>query len=335
MRALQIAEYQAAVQLTEIAKPTITADQLLIEVVAASVNPVDYKIQQGAGKYVLGNRLPLTLGHDFSGIVREVGSAVKQYQVGDRVFGRVPKTGAFCDYVAVGVNDIAQAPTSVSLIEAAAVPLVGLTAIQGLTEGLQVQDGQTILITGGAGGVGSAAIAIAHALGVKVVTTASPAGAAFLADYQPETIMNYQTTSLKDSMIHVDSVFDTRGGQDLVDSFSVVKTGGKVATIVSLPTADFGQKLGFGFWQQQILRMLTHRYTKLARAKAASFYAFFTQSNSEQLAFIATLIDTGAYPIRIEQQFPLAQGQQAIDLVKQGHVKGKVVLVLNVEDQLF
>lgn len=334
MRALQINHYGEDVQIQEVEKPTITSDHLCIEVVAASVNPVDYKIQQGDGKWVLGNKLPLTLGHDFSGIVKEVGVNVQGYQIGDKVFGRAPHTGSFCEYIAVQPNDIAHAPASISLIEAASVPLAALTAWQALEEGLQLQPKQTLLITGGSGGVGSAAIALAHAMGAQVVTTASEQGAAFLAAYHPEKIIDYQTTNFKEVLSSVDAVFDTRGGQTLVDSFSVLKKGGRVATIVSLPTADFAQKIGLGKGAQLFVKVATSRFTRLARKKEGHFYAFFTQSNGNQLQKIAQLIDQNQYPIHIEEQFSMDNGQAAINLVKKGHVKGKVVIVIRPEEEM-
>jgi len=334
MKALQINQYGEDVQIQEVEKPTITSNQLLIEVVAASVNPVDYKIQQGDGKWVLGNKLPLTLGHDFSGIVKEVGVNVQGYQIGDKVFGRAPRTGSFCEYIAVHPNDIAHAPRTISLIEAASVPLAALTAWQGLEEGLRLQPNETLLITGGSGGVGSAAIALAHAFGAKVVTTASEEGAAFLASYQPEQVINYQTTNFKEVLSSVDAVFDTRGGQTLVDSFSVLKKRGRIATIVSLPTTDFAKKIGLSKGAQWLLKIATSRFTRLARKKEGHFYAFFTQSNGNQLQKIAQLIDQNQYPIHIEEQFSMADGQAAINLVRKGHVKGKVVIVIRPEEEM-
>lgn len=328
MNALQINQYKQSVHLKDVPIPKISADQLLIEVSAASVNPVDYKIQQGDGKWLLGNHLPLTLGHDFSGVVKEVGEAVQGYQVGDRVFGRAPRTGSFCEYLAVGENDLALAPTSISLVDAAAVPLVALTAWQGLVEGVHLQAGQTILITGGSGGVGSAAIALAHSLGATVTTTASEQGQAFLAAYQPEQVINYQTTDFKQVVKDVDAGFDTRGGQTLADVCAVVKPKGKIATIVALPTKDFAKKIGLNKGAQVLLQVLNYKNIRRTKQRQQQFYAFFTQSNSQQLAHIAKLIDEQKFPVIVEQKFSMKDGQAAINQVKKGHVKGKVIIVV-------
>lgn len=329
MKALQIDNYGDPLKVHEAEVPDISEDQLLIHICAASVNPVDYKIKSGAAKLILRYKMPLTLGHDFSGIVAKVGANVQKYKVGDAVFGRAPVTGSFCDYLPVTENDISAIPDNVSLKEAAAVPLVALTAYQGLFEGLDLKSGQTLLVTGGSGGVGSYAIALAKRIGARVITTASPEGIEFLKEYRVDQYIDYKKEKFVDVLSNVDAVFDTRGGQDLIDAFSVVKDGGKVVSIAALPTVDYAKKVGLPFIVLPLLKFANRKLNKLAKKKQAGYYAFLTQSNARQLSDIKLAIEAGEVPVKVEHYFEYTEAQQAIETMERGKVKGKIVIVLN------
>lgn len=329
MKALQIDNYGEPLKVSEAEVPSISDNQLLIHICAASVNPVDYRVKSGAAKHVLRYKMPLTLGHDFSGVVAKVGNKVQNYKAGDFVFGRAPVTGSFCDYYPVEENDLYFVPENVSLKAAAAVPLVALTAYQGLFEGLDLKSGQTLLVTGGSGGVGSYVIALAKRIGAKVITTASPEGIEFLKDYHVDQFIDYKKDKFVDILSNVDAVFDTRGRQDLIDAFSVVKNGGKVVSIASLPTSDYAKKAGLPFIAAPLLKFANRKLNKLAKQKNVRYYALLTQSNARQLADIRQAIEEGDIPIKVERYFDYTEAQKAIETMERGKVKGKLVIVLN------
>lgn len=307
----------------------ISSQEIRVQVAAASINPVDYKIRSGAAKLVLRYSMPLTLGHDFSGVVTQIGTDVSHFKVGDQVYGRTKLTGTFQQQVLVDEQDIARIPSNLSLLEAAAVPLVGLTAFQGIHQWIKLKQGQTILITGGAGGVGHVAVQLAQLAGAKVLTTASEEGIEFLEGFSSAQYINYKKEAFQNVAPSVDAVFDTRGGQDLETAFSIIKPGGHITTIASLPTPTFGRAAGFNKGIQLLLALLSHKKLRLAKAKQATFDAIFTQSNRQQLEKLSTWIENGDLSVQIQQSFPWTEVNDAIELVKQGRVKGKIVVDLS------
>jgi len=328
MNAYQIKQYGAheLLFLNEIAKPTLTPDKIMVKVSSASVNPVDYKIRSGAAKLVLHYQMPLTLGHDFSGVVTAVGEHITRFKVGDRVYERTPSTGSFQEYVLVNDIDIAKIPSRLSLTEAAAVPLVGLTAYQGLFDWIQLQENQSLLILGGSGGVGHVAVQLALLKKAKVYTTVSPEGITFLKDFGDITFINYHTEHFYDKVTEVNAVFDLRGGTELKQAYTIVKPHGSIASIATLPTPSYARRAGFGKPLQFLLAFLTLKARLKAKKRGISYNAFLTQSNSAELEQLSTAIQNGALTVKIQAIYTDREINQAIEDVKNGHVKGKIVV---------
>lgn len=331
MKALQIKQYGDHEQLVSLEAPTpaIKNHEILVKVTAASVNPVDYKIRSGAARHVLRYKMPLTLGHDFSGMVAKVGSDVSSFKEGDQVYGRTKRTGTFQQYVVVDEQDICSAPSNMSLVEAAAVPLVGLTAYQGIHQWIKLKAGERILITGASGGVGHVAVQLAKLAGATVVATASDAGTEFLSAYHVDRFIDYRKEAFKDSLNQIDAVFDMRGGRDLEDAFEVVKSGGHIATIAALPTPACAKAAELGKLAEVFLGILSRKKLRLGQAKGITYDAFVTQSNHQQLSALTRFIENGDLHVAIEKILPWTEANEAIELVKQGRVKGKIVVDLS------
>lgn len=239
----------------------------MVEVVAASVNPVDLKIIEGKLKLILKYKMPLKVGSDFSGKVVKVGSNVKNYQVGDYVYGRVQKDrmGTFTNYLVVNEGDLALKPQNLTFEEAASLPLVALTSYQVLHEAMQIKPGDRVLIQAGSGGIGTVAIQLAKLAGAEVATTTSTKNVAFVKELGADHVIDYRKENFVEKLRDYDYVFDTLGGQNLENAFKVVKPGGKVVTISGIPDAKFARSYGLPRWKQALFAIASHKITKLAR----------------------------------------------------------------------
>ena len=290
----------------EALRPTPAAGELLIQVHAAGVNPVDWKIREGHLKALLRYRLPLILGWDVAGVVEEVGDGVTSFKQGDAVYSRpdISRDGAYADSITVKAAEVARTPASVDFIQAAAVPLAGLTAWQSLFDVAHLGAGQTVLIHAAAGGVGHFAVQLAKWKGARVIGTASGRNLDFVRSLGVDEVIDYTTTKFEEALREkkVDVVFDTVVGDVQRRSFSVLKRGGVLVSILE-------------------------PFSRLKAAlRGVRAHFVFVQPNAAQLTELARLIDTGTIKIHVEQVFPLAQARQAHELIQRGHVRGKLVL---------
>lgn len=241
MKAAQINKYGHidVIEINNIEKPRLSRNQVLVEVYASSINPVDTAIREGrmSGMYQL--QLPITLGGDISGIVSEVGDDVMNFRPGDKVFGQsyaqANGTGAFAEFTAVPANMISRMPSNVSFTEAAVLPLTGISAIQTLIDHLKLQRGQKILIHGGAGGIGTIAIQIAKHLGAYVAATTTGKGVDHVKKLGADLVIDYKKQQFETLIHDYDAVFDTVAGETYNKSFKVLKKGGTIASMLMQP----------------------------------------------------------------------------------------------------
>src|SRR5437868_8863214 len=212
--------------------PVAGPGQVVVDTVAASINGADPKVAAGDYKQAI---FPVILGRDFSGTVSAVGAGVQDLRVGDEVFGvlEAGRDGTYCEKIAVGAAIIARKPPNLSPVDAAALALTGLTAIRSIEDSLKLKSGETILIQGGAGGVASFAIQLAKHLGAKVITTASAANHDWLRELGADQVIDYNATDFRKVVKDCDAVFDTVGGDVAMQSFAVLKPGGRAAFIAS------------------------------------------------------------------------------------------------------
>jgi NADPH:quinone reductase-like Zn-dependent oxidoreductase len=307
MYAVRLHRYGAADQLIYEAtqRPEAQAGEALVRVRAIGVNPVDWKTRQG--RYDTGPiETPLILGWDIAGVIEATGTGVDQFTPGDDVFGmvRFPEFGdAYADYVAAPVSDLAKKPATLSCVEAAAVPLVALTAWQALFEAAQLQPGQTILIHAAAGGVGHIAVQLAKWKGARVIGVASAPNAEFLRSLGVDQVIDYTHERFEDVAPEVDVVLDTIGGATQERSFAALRPGGILVSITDTPDAALAQRYGV-----RSARILVH-------------------TSSAQLAEIAHLFESGKLRVEVARAFPLVEAAEAHRLSEAGHTRGKIVLI--------
>lgn len=330
MKAVVINAYGGPEQasLMDIPEPEMLNRDVRIKVHAASLNPVDWKFREGHLKRAYKVSFPWILGQDVAGVVTEVGMRARNLKVGDRVYARVNhlKMGTLCEEVCVEKTDVAKMPESVSFEEAASIPLVGLTTWQVMVEIMKVNEGDSVFIHSGSGGVGTFAIQLAKHLGARVTSTSSAANHDLLRELGADETVDYHEQDYAEFGPTFDHVFAIRGGEDLIKSFQLVKPGGSVVGISGLPDDTYAKGAGFGFVTRMFLKRANRDVTNAA-SKAQAQYRFHALSCSEaQLRRIAALIDEGAIKPVVDSVYPLEEYADAFKKLEGGHARGKIVV---------
>ena len=308
MKAAQIKKYGGSevVEINDAPEPTLSLGKVLIEVHAAGVNPVDWKIREGYLHQMAPLQFPATLGGDFSGNVTGVGTGVSVFKKGDKVYGQASilggGSGSFAEFVLADPKIVAHKPENVSYVEAAALPLAGMSAWQTLVGHINLAKGQKLLIHGGAGGIGTIAIQLAKHLGAYVATTVSSKDMQYAKELDADEVIDYKNQSFEDLLHEYDAVFDTVGGETYKKSFKVLKKGGIIVSMVEQADAELMKKYGVRAVSQ------------------------FTQVNGNQLSELIKLVDQHVIKVYVDKVFPLEQAGEALTYLQEGHPKGKVVL---------
>ncbi len=302
MQAVRMHEHVGidGLRVEEVARPAPGVGEVLIEMKAAGVNPVDWKIAEGFSKEAFNHTLPMALGCEVSGVIAEVGEGVEGFATGDAVFGYLSlmRFGAYAHYVIALPDEIAAKPGDLSHEEAAAIPVGALTSAQALFDTAGLGAGQTVLIHAAAGGVGSAAVQLAKARGATVIGTASGANEAFVRSLGADEFIDYRTTAFEEAVRDVDVVYDTIGGDTQARSFGVLKPGGFLVSILTPPSAELAERHG---------------------VKAATL---MVAPNGRQLAEIAPHVKP-----TIAQTFPLAETHAALKQSRSGRTRGKLIVL--------
>lgn len=329
MKAMIIDKYgKVPMRMAEVPTPEINEYEVLAEIYAASINPIDFKIRDGKVKMLLKYEMPLILGNDFSGVITKVGSKVTRFKVGDEIYARPRKNkiGTFAEYIAIHEDDIALKPKNLSFEEAASIPLVGLTSYQALHDIMQLQKGQKILIHAGSGGVGTFAIQLAKIMGATVTTTASEAGANLVKSLGADEIINYKTEKFEDILKDYDAVFDTIGGTTLEKSFNIIKSGGNIVSVSGMPNARFGKEFGSGFFKTLLFSLASKKLTALEKKHNARYSFLFMKPSGDQLRTIANYIEAGKIKPIIDRVFSFEDAQKAMEYSEAGRAKGKTIV---------
>src|SRR5699024_7875411 len=289
---------------TEIDEPNLKDDDVLIEIAATSVNPVDWKLREGHLKGMLQYDFPFILGLDAAGTIKEVGKNVTKFRVGDNVFTRpdITRNGTYAEYVAVDENLVAKKPENLSFEEAASIPLVGLTSWQCLVDFADIKQGDKVLIHAGSGGVGSFAIQLAKSFGAWVATTCSTRNVEFVKSLGADKVIDYRNEDFTQVLVDMDIVFDTLGGNIQTQSYDVLKEGGNLVSIAGQPDQELAQ----------------------ARNVKAGFVLL--EPDGEQLTKIGEMIEQGKIRANVGTVMELKEIQEAHRLSETHHVKGKIVL---------
>jgi NADPH:quinone reductase-like Zn-dependent oxidoreductase len=330
MRAYVLPRYGkgVALHLTDLPEPTLGDRDVLIEVHAAGLNPLDGKIRDGGFKPILPYSTPLILGHDVAGRVVKVGPAASRFKVGDEVYARPRdgRIGTFAERIAVPEDDVALKPANLSMAEAAGVPLTALTAWQALVDSAGVQPGQKVLIHAGSGGVGIVAIQLAKRLGATVATTVSAAGADLVRGLGADVVIDYRTEDFSKVLSGYDVVLNSLDGDTLERSLAVLKPGGKLISISGPPDPAFARAQGLNWVIRQVLALTSRRIRSKARARKVDYSFLFMRADGDQLGRITALIEAGAIRAVNDRVVPFEALNDAMAYVETGRAKGKVVL---------
>lgn len=303
MQAVIINEYgdNQVVRLKSVALPQPRAGEVRIRIHAAGVNPVDWKIRDGAGRR-MGMTLPVHLGSEIAGTIDQLGADVGSFQVGDAVYGIVA-AGGFAEYVIARAGDIAARPASLDFVQAAAVPLGALTSWQALFEVAGLARGQRLFVTNASGGVGALAVQLAKSIGAHVTAMASAKNEAHVRSLGVDAFIAHDRQNFEQAAHGMDVVFDTVGGDIFQRACPTLRPGGWLVTAVAFPTDEARQ---YG--------------VRVARVAC--------RPDAAQLGAIGDLADAGRLKARVGAVLPLAEVRQALELVQRGNTGGKVVLQL-------
>lgn len=329
MKALLLKRYGGGgLELADMPMPAPKPDEILVKIHAAGLNPVDNAIVKGDFKPVLKFALPAVMGSDLAGEVVGVGQRVTRFKVGDAVFGSTFDLGigTFAEYAAVPEHAAALKPSSLSFVEAASLPMVGLTSWQALTERIQIRPGQKVFVPAGAGGIGTFAIQLAHHLGAHVGTTTSTANVEFVRALGADEVIDYKKQDFKDVLRGYDAVLGTLKGEELEKATQIVKAGGKVVSLVGPPDAAFAKSRGMNFVLQMVLGLLSRKMRRLAGRRSASYCFMFVRADGSQLAQIGALVESSRIRPVIDRVFPFNQVREGLAYLEQGRAKGKVVV---------
>lgn len=333
MKAFVVSRYgKDEVRAADVAAPKVGSRDVLVKVSAASINPLDMMVRNGEFKQLLKYKTPFVLGHDVAGVVTEVGGAVRGFAIGDEVFARPRdlRIGTFAEYIAIDEDDVALKPTTLSLHEAAAVPLVALAAWQILVEKAQIQPGQKVLVHAGAGGLGSTVIQLAKHLGAQVATTASGAKEQLVRDLGADVVVDYTRQDFAEILSGYDLVVDSLGGDNLLKSLTVLKPGGLVIGVSGPPDAGFAKQLGAPKPFEFVLSFLSRKVRKAAKKLNVRYSFLFMHASGTQLRELAALYDSGLLRPVIDTTFTFDQTLEALAYVENGKAKaGKVVVAVD------
>jgi 2-desacetyl-2-hydroxyethyl bacteriochlorophyllide A dehydrogenase len=304
VKAVVAHEYGApeVLKIEQVPRPEPNEDEALVRVIASGVNPADPLTLSGKYAREFGTHLPLIPGYEIAGVVEKTGANVTKLKVGDAVYGYPTFGGGWAEYITVKESEVAAKPKSLNFVDSAAVPMGALTAWQALVDVAKLQPGQTVLIHGGSGGVGSFAIQIAKARGARVIATASTPNQDLLKQLGADVAVDYTKTKFEDVAKDVDAVLDPVGKETLARSYGVVKKGGIVMSLVARPDPAEIKKRGI-------------------RGAGISVHP-----DSEDLAEIAQLIDAGKIKPIVTQVLPMSEAIAAQQQAATHHTRGKVVL---------
>lgn len=315
-------------RLAEVPAPEPGIHDVLVKVHASSVNLLDSKISKGEFKLILPYTFPLIMGNDVAGVVVRVGSGVRTFKPGDEVYARPPdaRIGGFAELIAIEESALALKPNNTSMEQAAALPLVALTAWQVLVETARVKKGQKVFIQAGSGGVGSIAIQLAKHLGAFVATTTSTANVEWVKALGADVVIDYTQQNVENLLRDYDVVLNSLGPAELEKSLRILKPGGQLISISGPPTAEFAreQKLSWGLgW---IMRLLSSGIRRKARRQGVDYRFVFMRASGAQLQKITALVESGTITPVIDRTFPLEATAEALSYVERGRAKGKVVI---------
>jgi len=330
MKALTFKRYGKSpdIGFADVPRPTLKANELLVQVHAAGVNPIDNMIPTGLFKAVVKFQLPATLGSDLAGVVTGIGSGVTRFKPGDAVFANIFDlgTGSLAEFAVVPESAAALKPANLDFVQAASIPMVGLTSWQALKERVNLRAGQKVFIPAGSGGVGTFAIQLAKRLGAKVGTTTSTGNVELVRSLGADEVVDYKTQEFEKVLRGYDAVLGTVRGDALEKSIAIVKPRGTVVSLVGPLDAAFARARRLNFVLTFVLGLMSRKIVRLARKREVTYSFLFARPEGNQLAEIGALLEMQRIRPVIDKVFPFEQAKDALAYLAQGRSKGKVVV---------
>jgi NADPH:quinone reductase-like Zn-dependent oxidoreductase len=330
MKALTFKRYGKSPEIgfADVPRPTPKADELLVQVHAASVNPIDNMIPTGIFKAVLRFDLPATLGSDLAGIVTEVGSQVTRFKPGDAIFANIfdQGRGSIAEFAVVPESAAALKPVNLDFVKAASIPMVGLTSWQALKERIDLQAGQKIFIPAGSGGIGTFAIQLAKLLGAKVATTTSTGNVELVRSLGAHEVVDYKQQEFETVLRGYDAVLATVRGDAIEKSIGILKARGRIVSLVGPLDVAFARARRLNFVLTWVFMLMSRKIMRLAKRRDVAYSFLLAHPDGDQLAQIGKLLETHRIRPVIDKVFPFEQAKEALEYLAQGRSKGKVVV---------
>lgn len=313
--------------LRDIPVPEVSAQEVLVKVHTAGVNPLDNMIIHGEVKMIVPYRFPLVMGNELVGTIEKVGAGVSGFSVGDRVYGRMPlrKIGAFAEFAAIDQSAIAKVPAYLSDEEAACVPLTALTAQQAF-ELMKPTPGETIFISGGTGSLGAMAIPMSKSYGLTVITNGSAVNRDRVLALGVDRFIDYKTEDYGTVLSDVDYVLDTLGDRELPKEFSILKRGGKLVSLRGMPNGEFAARSGMPAFKRMLFKVIGRKYDQMAAKKNQLYYFIFVHEDGAGLKRISEIFAERHIEASVDEVFSLADVNKALAKVTAGKSKGKTMI---------
>ena len=318
------------VTFADVPRPTPKSDEILVQVYAAGLNPIDTKIPNGTFKPIIKLKLPATLGSDLAGVVVETGNRVTRFRPGDAVFASTFElgTGTLAEYAIVSENAAALKPANLDFKQAASIPMVGLTSWQALKERADLKPGQKVFIPAGSGGIGTFAIQLAKHLGAKVGTTTSTANVDLVRSLGADEVVDYKKHEFVDVLRDYDVVLGTVPGDALEKALRILKPKSTLVSLVGPPDAAFARSRGMNFLMVGMFGLLSRKIIRNAKNRGVAYSFLFAHPDGNQLAEIGELLRSERIRPVIDKIFPFEQAKEALAYLEKGRAKGKVVVQL-------
>ena len=330
MRALTFKRYGKSpdIRFSELPLPTLRADEMLVEVHAVGLNPIDNMITTGVFKPVLKFQLPATMGSDLAGVVKEVGSRVTRFKPGDAVFASLFElgTGSLAEFAVVPEHVAAPKPANLDFVQAASVPMVSLTSWQAMKERAGVRPGQKVFIPAGSGGIGSMAIQLAKHFGAKVSTTTSTGNVQMVRSLGADEVIDYKKQAFEKELRGYDMALGTLKDEEVEKAIGILKPGGKIVSLVGPLDAAFATARKLNFILKFVFGLMSRKVMRMAAKREVAYSFLFVRPDGAQLSEIGKLLDSGRIRPVIDKVFPFEQAREALEYLAQGRSKGKVVV---------
>jgi NADPH:quinone reductase-like Zn-dependent oxidoreductase len=330
MRALTFKRYGKSPEIgfADVPRPALKANELRVQVHAASVNPIDNMIPTGLFKAVAKLQLPATLGSDLAGVVTEVGARVTRFKPGDAVFASTFEqgTGSIAEFAVVPEHAAAPKPANLDFVQAASIPMVGLTSWQALKERIDLRAGQKVFIPAGSGGIGTFAIQLAKWLGATVGTTTSTGNVDLVRSLGADEVVDYKKQEFETVLRGYDAVLGTVRGDSIEKAIGILKPHGKVVSLVGPLDVAFARARRLNVFLTAVFALMSRKIMRLAKKRGVHYSFLFARPDGDQLAQIGRLLETQRIRPVIDRVFPFEQAKEALEYLAQGRAKGKVVV---------